>query len=47
MEKAGRQIADAIAEKKGAPKKVEKVSSSLGTPGHGLHQETKTGKCQG
>jgi len=47
IENAGRQIADAIAEKKGAAKKVENESKPLvGQLGHGLQQETKAGKCQ-
>lgn len=47
IEKAGRQIADAIAEKRGVAKKVETAPKSLEPQIGSPQQETKAGKCQG
>ncbi len=47
IEKAGRQIADAIAEKRGAAKKVEKPQKSLEPQIGSPQQDIKAGKCQG
>ena len=47
IEKAGRQIADAIAEKRGVAKKAETASRPLGQLGSGVQEEGNAGKCQG
>ena len=47
IEKGGRQIADAIAEKKGATKRVESPSKPLEPQIGGAQQETRSGKCHG
>ncbi len=46
-EKAGRQIADPIAEKRGVAKKTETASRSLDPQIGSPPKDTKTGKCQG
>lgn len=47
IEKAGRQIADAIAEQRGVAKKTETASRLLEPQIGGPSQDTKAGKCQG
>jgi hypothetical protein len=47
IEKAGKQIADAIAEKRGVTKKVAPPSRPLEPQMGGPPQDTKAGKCQG
>ena len=47
IEKAGRQIADAIAEMRGVAKKTETASRLLEPQIGGPSQDTKAGKCQG
>ncbi len=47
IEKAGRQIADAIAERRGAAKRVETPSRPLEPQLGGPQQDTNQGKCQG
>ncbi|MBI4381275.1 MAG: hypothetical protein HY574_08795 [candidate division NC10 bacterium] len=45
IEKAGKQIADAIAEKKGIAKKEQKTSRPLEPQIGGPQQGTEAGKC--
>ncbi len=47
INRAVNQIVGAIAEKKGVLKTLEEGLSSLGTPGDGLPQESKTAVCEG
>ena len=47
IEKAGRQIGDAIAEKRGVAKKTETVSRPLEPQIGAPPQDTRAGKCHG